>query len=519
VFSRSNLIHLNITISSNELADLRVYPRRYVPVLVVEGSNQWSQVGLHLKGGIGSGQVIEKKPSLSLHFGRFSKTSSFYGIQRWQLNNSSQDPTYLNEVVASQIFRDAGMASSRCTHARVSMNGRDLGIYVMREGVDEKLLAQFFENPKGDIYQGGYTKDVTAPLTLSEDDRKTEFDFGELRNGFEIQDAELRLEAVSRFVDIGAFARYLALEVLTCHSDGYAFAVNNYRLFVQRSEDDGPTANRNRLYFLPHGMDVMFSQPKAPILPCVAGKMAKTLLASNSGRTTYWRTFGQVFTNCFVPTTLSNRVELFRAKLRPEFATMGSEVVSRQIELEEQFLANVLQRYQHLAAYLEQERVDVPVPSLQPGQTIPLPIDRWQPHEQFGDSFMFKTNRAAGKAPTGLAIISQATRYSAGGTWRQRIKLPRGEYRLEGTAEFLFTSQLAQMVPPNLFCERTNGERSIFAFSDTMVGAFPTASPDFKIRSDYEEVDLAVGFSGLRVGLLFHADTLKLRCLGGPSVH
>ncbi|MBL9169928.1 MAG: CotH kinase family protein [Verrucomicrobiales bacterium] len=187
----------------------------------------------------------EKKPSLSLHFGRFSKTSSFYGIQRWQLNNCAQDLTYLNEVVASRIFRDAGAASSRCTHARVIMNGRDLGIYVICAGVDEQLLSQFFKNPKGDIYQGGYTKDVTTPLTLSEDDRKTDFNFPELKDRFESHDAELRLEAVSRFVDIGAFARYLALEVLTCHNDGYAYAVNNYRLFVQREDKNERCAHRN----------------------------------------------------------------------------------------------------------------------------------------------------------------------------------------------------------------------------------------------------------------------------------
>lgn len=510
VFLRSNLIHLKFSIASNELAGLRVDPRRYVPVLVEEGSNKWNHVGLHLKGGVGSGQPIDRKPSFSLHFGRFDKSETFHGIKRWQLNNCAQDPSYLNEVIASQMFRDAGVAAPRCTHARVELNGRDLGLYVFREGIDEHLLAQFFENPKGDLYQGKYTSDVTDALALSEDDPDTNFDFTQLKAQLDLPDTESRFREVSRLVDMEAFSRYLGLEVMTGHHDGYAMAVNNYRVFAQRPRAEGGTEPSGRLYLLPHGMDMMFSEPRSPILPCVGGKLARALLGSSSGRGIYWHEFGRAFTNCFSAVSLSNYVETFRVRIRPVFESMGSNALARQIAREDRLLSVLHQRRQHLASYLAQEPTAFRFSSPHSEKEILLPLDKWTPHEQVGSQAMFRTNAPGLGSMPALVIISQSTRSSAGGTWRQRIRLPRGKYRLEGTAEVLFSSQLAQMVPPKLFCQRTEGIRLLSSIDSRRLGKFSISSDPFQVTDENEVVELAVGCSGIRFGLLFHVATLRL---------
>jgi hypothetical protein len=77
-------------------------------------------------------------------------------------------------------------------------------------------------------------------------------------------------------VDLERFTRLLALDSLTWNGDGYAMHVNNYRIFWDRKKD--------RLVFLAHGLDQMFTLPDAPLLAGGDGSVAWAYLSLPEGR-------------------------------------------------------------------------------------------------------------------------------------------------------------------------------------------------------------------------------------------
>src|SRR3954468_10970242 len=111
-----------IEISQADFSSLSRRPRVYVTGTVREGSRVLTNVGIHLKG-MGSFRTIDEKPSFVLKFDQFAPDQEYCGLTKLMLNNSVQDQTYLSELLATGLFRDAGVPAARVTHTKVTLNG------------------------------------------------------------------------------------------------------------------------------------------------------------------------------------------------------------------------------------------------------------------------------------------------------------------------------------------------------------------------------------------------------------
>ena len=112
-----------------------------------EGQTTYTNVALHLKGAAGSFQSVDQKPALTLNFDRFAPGQRFHGLTKLSLNNSVQDPTFVSEQLCRELFLKANCRAPRCT-ARVGLNGRDLGLYVLTEGWDKQFLKRTFKRQR-----------------------------------------------------------------------------------------------------------------------------------------------------------------------------------------------------------------------------------------------------------------------------------------------------------------------------------------------------------------------------------
>ncbi len=131
---------------------------------VKEEAIVYEDVAIHLKGSIGSFRDVDDKPDLTLDFNRFNARQKFHGLRRIHLNNSVEDPSYCNELLGSELFRAAGIPAPRVAHAVVTLNGRRLGLYVLKEGFTEDFLGCYFKQVGGNLYEPGEGHDVNQRL-------------------------------------------------------------------------------------------------------------------------------------------------------------------------------------------------------------------------------------------------------------------------------------------------------------------------------------------------------------------
>ncbi len=107
-------------------------------------------IGVKLKGNLSNSITTNKKP-LKIYFNSFVKGRTFDGIYRLNLSNEFPDPSMLRNTVAYKIFRNAGIMAPRTSFAKVYVNNKYKGLYVMIEQVDKAFFSQYFKEPSGEL--------------------------------------------------------------------------------------------------------------------------------------------------------------------------------------------------------------------------------------------------------------------------------------------------------------------------------------------------------------------------------
>ncbi|MGL4420389.1 MAG: CotH kinase family protein [Gemmataceae bacterium] len=238
-----------ITVDKPNLDMLNREPRKYVraQVKLGGGGETLTDVGLHLKGAAGSYRNFDDKPALTLNVDKFTKDQVFRGLDKFHLNNSVQDSSFLNEMLSAELALAMNLPAARATHAFVELNGRKVGLYVLKEGFDKTFLKRHFDDAKGNLYDGGFLQDIDAGLQLdsgTDNDRK---DLKALVKACREGEANKRFAAIAKVLDVDRFITNMALQMVLADWDGYVRNRNNYRVYF--NPKDG------RAVFFPHGMD------------------------------------------------------------------------------------------------------------------------------------------------------------------------------------------------------------------------------------------------------------------------
>jgi hypothetical protein len=424
LFSAKEPPRIQITIATNEMAILRKAQwtfgsqavRDTVTATIREGGREFSGVALRLKGSAGSFRSVDDKPALTLHFDKFVKGQHFHGLRKLSLNNSVQDPTYLSEEFCRELFLEAGVPVPRARPARVELNGRDLGVYVLVEGWDREFLQRNFKDPSGTLYDGGFTKDVADSLTLNsgatppeQPERKA------LVEAARESDPARRLARLNEVLDVEKFLTFVALDVMLWDWDGYAMNHNNWRLYHDPST--------GKMVFMPHGMDQMLWQPEGGILPPMQGLVAKALLDVPEARRRYLARLQELRTQVFNVSRLTNRVQQIAVEIAPVLAQTPGGDANEYWRKVDKFRDAVVRR----GASIDYQLAHPPDPPKFDAAGLAA-LGGWVSQTNFGaPSFLFDPPLA----PRGSVGIT-ALDGSSIGSLKTTVWLERGKYILQG---------------------------------------------------------------------------------------
>ncbi len=253
----STISEIHLILSPESLAHLESRPRDLVPVRLDWNGTNLPTAQVRLKGAKGSFRPVSGRPGLTVVWEEASSVSAPSTRRSMHLNNCVEDPSRLQEALATTWFREAGVPAPAVTQARVVLNGRPLGLYVLVEGVDAAFLRRTFPG---------------APArSFGEDDRVPALEAVRLES-----DPERQWSHLNQVVDLPECVSYLAVEALVGHRDGYLAARNNFRLVEQ--------GVKPRLALLPHGMDQVVGTPDFPWDPAPGGLLAQLIRSHPEGQ-------------------------------------------------------------------------------------------------------------------------------------------------------------------------------------------------------------------------------------------
>jgi len=390
---------------------LRRRARTYVSGTVREGGHVFTNIGVHLKG-MGSFQPLDQKPSFVLKFDEYRPDQDYCGLTKLMLNNSIQDSSYLSELLATALFRDAGVPAARVTHARMMLNGRDLGLYVAIEAMNKRFLKRHFKNPTGNLYEG-YLQDINTHLDQDNGEDKSQADIRALLAACRTPDLSGRFERLNRLLDVERFASFAAMEMLIAHWDGYTLHTNNYRFYHD------PTSGK--MLFIAHGLDSVFRRPNISIQPPIKSIVSRALFQTPEGLALYEKRLRALYTNVFRLEIITNRMETALAKLRAAgLPAEKFQEIERQAGITRTRISRRVARVGEALSGIE------PTP-LFFDETGLARLEGWRTEFDHGEPIF---DRPIENSLATLHIKASGGRCRA--SWRTMIYLKAGLYRFEG---------------------------------------------------------------------------------------
>jgi hypothetical protein len=173
--------------------------------------------------------IAAGKNSLKLDLNKFVKGQKLAGVSTLNFHNAIADPSWLNEVLAYRLYRDAGVPAPRTAYVRVHLtvpgtyDRRYSGLYVLVENIDSNFVRARFPTDEGavlkpvsvnlfsdlgDVWDDRYhqTYDPKTDLTDAEKARIIAF----CRLVTHATDADFSAR-IAGFVDLDQFSRYFAV--------------------------------------------------------------------------------------------------------------------------------------------------------------------------------------------------------------------------------------------------------------------------------------------------------------------
>ncbi len=345
-FAKGEPVSIAIEVGQKEAYSLRRDHRKYVPAVLKENGQTFKNVALKLRGSAGSFRPFDDRPGLTVNMDKFADGQRWRGMDKFYLANSAQDPSYLSELVCGELMRAAGVPAARIGHAAVTVNGRKLGFYYLKEGYDKDFLKKHFKNNHGNFYDGGFLQDIDRPLQLvsGEGDVKDRGDLKGLIAAARENDHKRRIQELSRILDLDQFVSYMVMSAIMWDWDGYPFKANNYRIYHD--------PERNKLVFIPSGMDQMFGEPNGPALPGFGGMVARSIIETPEGRRRYWARMREVMRTVFEPDRWVKRLDEAEAKIRPAVAAVDAGAANNLKGQVDRLRNGIRQRHRAITAEL-----------------------------------------------------------------------------------------------------------------------------------------------------------------------
>ncbi len=237
------------------------------------------QVGVHLKGRIGSLRLPPAKSAFKVDLNFVVPGQRLLGLKELTLNNMVQDSSMIHEFTAYSIFRAAGLAAPRVGYAWVRLNGADYGLYAQMETYDDVFLDAHFPTTQH-LYEGAYGQDLTAAqlagLDIDEGDDQSRADLATIIAALDAVPIEAGYAATQDLIDWYQVLGVMAAEIYIGHWDGYGPTRNNW--FMHTNEF-------GRLSLMPWGTDQTFAR----VMPLHdgQGRLLRTCMASAECRLAY----------------------------------------------------------------------------------------------------------------------------------------------------------------------------------------------------------------------------------------
>lgn len=234
----------------------------WIEATITFNNESWEHVGIRYKGNSSlksSWSAGNHKLPFKLDFDQFEDIYSetqdqrFYGFKQLSFASNFFDSSYLHELIAADVFRDAGVPSAQTAFYAVYFDCGEgpvyYGLYTAVEVVDDTVIETQFSDDSGNVYKPSGTAATFAEGTFNTAsmDLETNLDdadysdiealYATLHADDRISDPEKWRNELEEVFDVDGFLRWLATNTLIQNWDTYGGMSHNFYLYHDPESD------------------------------------------------------------------------------------------------------------------------------------------------------------------------------------------------------------------------------------------------------------------------------------------
>ena len=323
VFDQSRLHECKLELDPADWAALRANfqtNQYYAANLTIDGETS-RQVGIRSRG---AGSRSGEKPGLKVDFNKYVAGQEFHGYKSIVLDNVTQDPSMMRELLANSVFESVGIAAPQISFCRLTINTDFWGLYTLIESVSKPFLKSRLGEESGTLYDYEYTEDYRftykgdgisayAPVPFEPQTNENKLDSGlaDFIKAISQTPQSGYAAAMEAFIDVRKFLTHLAVENACAEYDGLVgqFGLNNFFLYQY--------GGQKKFVFIPWDKDTSFQAAEWPVQYRMdTNEFSKRLMLDPAMKAYYESEVKRIASNFVTTAFLGPKIDLFAGLIR-----------------------------------------------------------------------------------------------------------------------------------------------------------------------------------------------------------
>ncbi len=323
MFDQSRLHECRLELDPADWAALRANfqtNQYYAANFTVDGETT-RQVGIRSRG---LGSRSGEKPGLKVDFNKYVSGQEFHGYKSVVLDNVTQDPSMMREILANSVFEAVGVAAPQISFCRLTINTDFWGLYTLIEAVSKPFLKSRLGEEGGTLYDYEYAEDyrftykgdATAayspvPFEPQTNEGKLDTGLADFVRAINQTPQSGYAAAMEAHIDVRKFLTYLAVENACAEYDGMVgqFGMNNFYLYQY--------GGQKKFVFIPWDKDTSFQAAEWPVQQRMeSNELTKRLMADPAMKSHYESEVKRIATNFVTPAFLGSKIDTYANLIR-----------------------------------------------------------------------------------------------------------------------------------------------------------------------------------------------------------
>ncbi len=216
--------------------------KQYHVCSVTINGERFDSIGIRTKGASSLDDVTNMNSdrySFTLKLNKYRKGQKYHGMTKLLLNNNIWDATQMKDAVVYDMCHHIGLPAPLTNYARIMVNGRYHGCYLMVEAVDKHFCERNYPDESTNIYKPYHNlaymgedmkeyADISNYAKVGGDETSMQRVVAALKSVDEVKDIE-------EHVDVESVMKYMALQTIVVNYD--CMTGKNVQNFYLREAD------------------------------------------------------------------------------------------------------------------------------------------------------------------------------------------------------------------------------------------------------------------------------------------